>query len=101
MKGFAFEKKVLLLENAIREVQANAIYRVQPYLDCQKVIVPRGCFVAQSAFDDGKNDVLLLPFEKGCAEVPEEFAAGDFQNVEVTRVIDVVAQGTLGIGDTV
>src|SRR5882672_10484910 len=74
VKGFGFEKKELLVENSIGEVQANAIYRDQPRLNGEDIIIPRGCFVAQPALDDGKNQVLLLQFEKGCAEMPKEFS---------------------------
>jgi hypothetical protein len=31
--------------------------------------------------------------------LPKEFSASSFEHVEVTRVIDMVTEGTLGIGD--
>jgi len=63
------------------------------------MVVARRGFVAHAAFDDWKNYVLLLPLEKRFSKLAKEFSASDFQNVEITRVIDVVADGTLGIGD--
>jgi hypothetical protein len=52
-------------------------------------------------FDDGKDGVLLLPMAKGFAEMPEELAARGFKQVEIAPIIDMIADGTLGIGDTV
>jgi hypothetical protein len=37
--------------------------------------------------------------EKCPAEMPEVFAAGSFENVEKSSVIDVVAGGAVGVGD--
>lgn len=98
MKGFGVEERVLFLENTIGEVEANTLYGCQPGFDNEQVVISGGGFVAEPAFDHWENDVLFLPFEKSCAELTKEFAASGFEEVEVTRVIDVVAQRTLGIG---
>ena len=95
VKRFAFEKKGLFIEDSIGEVEANAVQGSEPCFDGEKVIISRGGFVAQPALDNGKNQVLPLPFEKGFAEMPKEFAASSFQDIEITRVIDMISQGTL------
>jgi len=92
MKCLAFKNQSLVIDNSISEVQANTFERSQPGLDGQKIIVSRGRFVEEPGFDNGKDDILLLPFEKCWSELAEEFSARDFQHVKVTRVIDVIAQ---------
>jgi hypothetical protein len=87
----------LLFENSVGEVEANKFHRSYPCFDDEKVIVSRRRFVAKATLNDGENCVLLLPLEKCLAELSKEFSTGRFQDVKKTRVIDVVAQGTLGI----
>jgi hypothetical protein len=99
MKCRAFDDGLLLAEDSVSEIQADAFDGGQPCLDGDEIVISGRRFVAQTAFDDREDYVVLLPLEKGCAKLPKEFAAGDFQDVEVTRVIDVVAECALGIGD--
>lgn len=99
VKGFAFEEQGLVLEDSIGEVQANAFQDGQPGFDGEKIVVASWGFVAEVAFDDGENYVLLLPFEKGWSELAEEFTTRGFEDVEVTGIVDVVPDGAFGIGD--
>jgi hypothetical protein len=83
VKGFGFDEKSFFFEDSIGEVEADAFNDGQPGFDGEKLVVAGGGFVAEAAFDDGKNDVLLLPLEKGWAELAEEFATRGFEDVEV------------------
>lgn len=99
MKGLGFEEQGLFFENAITEVDADAFERGEPGFDGEQIVVAGGRFVAQAAFDYGEDGVLLLPLEKTSAKLAKELAPSRFEDVKVTRVIDVVANGTLGIGN--
>lgn len=99
MKGFGFEDQVLLVENSIGKVQANAFERGNPSFDAEEVVIARGGFVSKAALDHGKYEIFILQCKKCLAELPKEFSASSFEHVEVTRVIDMVTEGTLGIGD--
>lgn len=101
MKSFAFEEEVLLVENSVGEVEANPLERGQPDLDGQQIVIASRRFIAQPAFDDGKNHILLLPFEKCCSKLSKEFSARGFQDVQVTRIIYVIAEGAFGVSDAV
>ena len=99
MKSFGFDEQILVFEDSIGEVEANAFERGQPCLDCQEVVVAGGRFVTQPAFDYGEDGILVLPLEKTSSELAKEFSASGFEDVEVARVIDMIADSTLGIGD--
>jgi hypothetical protein len=44
---------------------------------------------------------MILPVEDRGADRAEKLAARGFEQVEIARVIDVVAHGALGVGDPV
>lgn len=46
---------------------------------------------------DRKNRVLLLQLKQSCAEVPKKLIPRRFQQIQIPRVIDMVAEGTIGI----
>jgi hypothetical protein len=100
--GFGFdERSAVLIENAVAEVQANFFSGGEPKLDRELVVVASGRFITETTFDDGKDGVLLLKLGKWHAEMAEEFAAGGFEQVEVARVIDVIADGAVGVSHAV
>ncbi|MDB6019747.1 MAG: hypothetical protein JWR19_4236 [Pedosphaera sp.] len=102
MVGFGLEDEVAgLVGDAVGEVEADAFGVGGPELDGQQVVIAGGGFVAEATFDDGENGVLVLPVEKGGAEVAEEFAAGGFEEVEVAGVVYMVANGAVGVTDAV
>ena len=88
-----------MVEDAIGEIEADALGFGEPKVDGEEVVVAGGGFVLEVGFDDGKGDLALLPLEKSGAEVTEEFAAGGFEEVEVAGVVEVVADGAFGVGD--
>jgi hypothetical protein len=51
------------------------------------------------ALSHRKNGVELLPVQERHVEVAKKISARGLQYIEVTRVIDVVTGGTLGISD--
>ena len=102
MEGFGFENQFSqLVGDAVGEVQAHAFGGGGPDFDGQHVVVAGGGFVAQMAFEHGEDGVAFLPLEERGAEVAEEFAARDFEQVQVAPVVNVVADGAIGVGDAV
>lgn len=65
VKSFGFEEQSFFLEDSIGEIEADAFHGGQPGFDGEPIVVARGRFIAEVTFDDGKDDVLLLPFEEG------------------------------------
>ena len=49
------------------------------------------------AFDHRKNRVLFLQLEQRRAEFTEKLSAGGFEQIEVARVLNVVAEGAFGV----
>ena len=50
-------------------------------------------------FHGGKNDFPLLPFGQARAEFAEKSSAGSLQQIEIARVINMIAEGTIGVSD--
>jgi len=90
-----------VVEDAVGEVEAEAAGLGEPELDGEEVIVSGRGSVMEVGFDDGEGEVLFVKLGAGGAKVTEEFAAGGFEEVEVTGVVDVVAEGAFGVGDAV
>jgi len=102
MEGFGFQNEfAVLVDNAMAEIQPHALDKCRPDFNRQQVIVTRRRFVTQAGFNDGKNNVAFLPLQNRCAEGANEFAARGFEPVEIARVINVVANGTVGVADAV
>jgi hypothetical protein len=98
MAGFAFEdESFFVFKDAEAEVQPRAVGESGPEFHGQDIIVAGRGFVAEMAFDDRKKRVLRLQFEERNAELPEAFAAGGFEDIEVARVIYMVAEGAIGV----
>ena len=93
------QQGLALVQDLVGEIEADAFSGGEPELDGQEVVVARGSFVEEAGFDDGEKGLVFLELEKGHAEVTEEFAAGGFQEIEVTGIINVVAEGALGVSD--
>jgi hypothetical protein len=99
MPGFGLQNEpARLIYNAGGEIQADAFRGSGPKLDGEDVVVAGRRLVAQVTFDDGKDDALLLPLQEGGAQVTEKFAARGFQQVEVTGIVDMIADGAIGVG---
>jgi len=49
----------------------------------------------------GKIHIAFLPLQNRRAERTDEFAARGFEPVEIARVINVVADGAVGVANTV
>jgi hypothetical protein len=95
-EGLAF------IKDAVGEVEADALGDGGPDVDGEEIIVAGRGFVKEAGLDDGKGEVMrLVKLLEGDAEVAEKFAASGFEEVEVTRIIDVVADGAFGIRDAV
>jgi hypothetical protein len=99
--GFGFDVNFSVRRNdAGGDSQANAGDAFDPKFYYQFIVVAGGGEVFDAGFDDGKDDVLVLEFEDWMAEGAHEFAARGFKDVEVARVVDVVAQRALRVDDT-
>src|SRR5581483_5981632 len=90
-----------LVEDAAAEDKADALGGDDPEFDGELVVVAGGGLVTEAAFDHGEDDVLVLPLAEGDAKVAEEFATGAFQDVQVAGVVNMVADGAVGVGDPV
>ena len=98
MKRLAFEDQdFFVFENPKTKIEPGALHQGRPQFDGQDIVVARGRLIAQMTFDDGEKRLLRLQFEQRDAEVPEKFAARGFENIQITRVINVIADGAIGI----
>ncbi len=86
-----------LIDDAIAEVQAHTFGGRYPDLDGQHVVVPRRGLIAQAAFQHRKDGAALLPLQKRGALGAEEFAAGGFEQIQITGVVNVIADGAFGV----
>ena len=100
--GFSFkDQHAVLIGDAAGEVQPDFFGDGGPDFDAQDIIVFGHGLIAQPAFDDREDGILLLPLEKGAAEMAEEFTARGLQQVEVAAIIDMVADSAFGVSDAV
>ncbi len=88
-------------ENAVLKFEADAGEFSQPKFDLQEVVIARGAFVTEPAFGDGKNCAGFLQFQERFTQMPKEFTAGFFEEVEIPPIIDMVADSAFGVGDAV
>jgi len=88
-------------KDAVVERQADASELGRPKFNRQEVIVAGRTPVMEVAFDHGKDDSLMLQFAEVLSDVPNEFAAGRLEDIEITRIIYMVAYGAIGVGDAV
>src|SRR5580765_5325483 len=51
-------------------------------------------------FDDREDDILKLQLQESGVELTEPFAAGSFEEIQVTPVINVITQRAVGVCDT-
>src|SRR5882672_3838387 len=100
MSGFSLENELAgLVQNAISKSEPHPLDEGYPNFDRQKIIVSRRSPVAQPAFNDWENDILLLPFEKCDAQFPEELAARGLQQIQVAPIVYMVPERALSVGD--
>src|ERR1051326_7309944 len=101
MEGSCFENLLLrFIENAVSEAEPHPLQRSEREFDHEEVVIAGWRLVPEAAFDHRENGLLLLPAQKRRAQMGKEFTAGHFEQVEVPRVIDMVAQSAFRIGDS-
>jgi hypothetical protein len=88
------------VQDAMSEAQSHSLQRFQPNFDGEQIVVARKTFEPHFAFGHRENGAGLLQGEQGKAERSEEFATRLFEDVEETRMINMIARGAFGIGDT-
>ena len=99
MECFGFEDQHAgLIEDAVSEIQADFFRGGNPDLDSQHIVISCGGFVTETAFHDGENCILFLPMQESRAQMPEELAPSGFEQIEVARIIDVIAYSAFGVG---
>jgi hypothetical protein len=98
---FSFGQQSPDIENAETEGQPDAAQFAEEKFDREHVVVARGPFVGDLQTDDWKNRAGLLQDEQRMAQMPEKFAARLFQDFEITRVIDMIAERAFSVDDAV
>ena len=88
-------------EDAVGEGEADAAEIGEPEFNGEAVVVTGGRAVAELTGDDGEDQAGLLNVLQRFAQGAAELAAGGFKQVEVARVINVIADGAFGVGDAV
>ena len=102
MAGFPFENQgVGLVYDAVNKIEADASGSGKPEFDAEQIVIARGGFVAETAFDDGENNFLLLQLSERRAKLPEEFAARLFEEFEITGIVNVISHRAIGISHTI
>lgn len=100
--GFGLKDEgAVVVEDAAAEIEAHALGGRGPEFDRQEIIVARRRFEAEPAFDDRKDEALLLQIAERRANIVEKRSPSLFEDVQIPRVIDVISDGALGIGDAV
>lgn len=95
------EEGVVLVEDVVGKLEADAGGELEPELDGEEIVVLGGGFEGELGVDDGEGEVAFLPLVEGGSEVAEEFSARGFEEVQVTGMIDVIAKGAFCVGDAV
>ena len=102
MAGLAFENQdFFVLKNPKAEIEPGTLRQRGPEFNGQDIVVAGRGFIAQMTFDDGEKGVLGLQFEQGSAEMPEKLAPGRFEDIEISRIIDMVADGAIGVNHAI
>ena len=100
MKRLAFEdQRIVLVRDAVSEVQSHALGCREPDFNVQRVIVARGSFVTEMRFNHGENVPRLLQLKKRRSGGAEQFSTCGLDDFQITPVIDVVADGAIGVSD--
>src|SRR5687768_2435854 len=89
------------MHNTIVERKANSLQIRNPQFRREQFVIAGGGTITQTALDHWKNHAFFLPRQESLPEMAKEFAARSLQQVEITAVIDVIANGALGVGDAV
>jgi len=90
-----------MIEDSGGEAQPDAFKAGGPQFDDEEIIVTRRGFVTKAAFDDREDNFPLLPLLEWSAQVAKEFAARGFKEVQIARIVYMVAGRTFGVGDAV
>jgi hypothetical protein len=88
-------------EDAVKKGQSDAGQLGEPEFDRQEIVVTRSAAVTKVTLDDRENNAFVLELEEVSAKMANEFPAGGFEDVQVTGIVDVVADGAIGVGDAV
>lgn len=100
MLSFGFEDQVFrLIAHLVCEIESDAFGGRDPKFNPQHVVVTSGGFVPDAALDDWEDAILGLPLQKRDAKMPKEFAARSLEQIQISRVINVIADGAVGIRD--
>lgn len=100
-RGAFGEQRTGGVHHAAAERNPDTLGLDDPEFDRDQVIIASRRLEGEPAFDDGEDGIAFLQGGEGMAERSEEFAAGQFQYVEVTGVVNVVADGAQRIADPV
>lgn len=84
-------------QNSCRNRQTQPRRRLQPNLNHQLIIIPRRGDKSQSASHNRKNQIRLLQLQQWIPQLPHEFPARRLQNIQVTRMINVVPNRALSV----
>lgn len=100
MLGHPPHQQCLAAQYAVAEAEPDAAQLGEPDFDHQFVVVTRGGLVFHMALDDGEDYPGFLQLQQRHTGGTEQLAASRLQEIKVTRVVDVVADGALGVGHT-
>lgn len=102
MKRLAFQDQSrFLLKNPAAKIEPRALNQSRPQFNRQNIIVTSRRFVAQVAFDNRKNRIPLLQLQQCQSKLPKKLIPRDFKQIEVAPVIDVIADGAIGVSHAV
>jgi hypothetical protein len=91
----------VLVQNAVAEIEPHAFHARHPHFNCQQVIVARGEFVAHARLNDRENIPGLLQGQNRLALRAHEFASRGFEQVQITRMVNMIANRAFGVGHAV
>src|SRR5438034_654546 len=102
MAGSSLDEQLLLLiQNSIRKAQTDSCQFRNADMNFEPVVVAGGCFVSQLTLNHRKHCVLFLQTQKWKTQSPEEFTARGFEQIQIARMVDVIAHRTLGVRHSV
>lgn len=88
-------------EHPVLEDQAKPAYQRRHDLHVDELVVADGCRVSDVGLKDGQDQPILLQPEQRRTHVAQELASGLLEQVQEPRVVNMVAEGALGIHDAV
>jgi hypothetical protein len=97
MDRFRLQDFLAVLQDLVPETDPHALHRARPYGNSQYIVIPGRRKIFHMTFDHRKDHILRLQLQQRRSKRSEKLAARLLQNIQITPVINMIPQRTLGI----